>query len=358
MRWNFDYGYANLQDFQVEATRETRTGKSVSKKIEVNGRAVEPTRRFWKSLFMRFGIGDSVFRYFDHAEVFERISAKCADDRVRYCIATDEDGKSRLLAVTSPKRPVITYNEVSDLVSRFDGRDVTYNDSIVTSTHTPRGGERPFDIRGDRFEHRFMMETPVDGFSHPKIYLSFLRQVCSNGAIGYGRAFRSDVSLGKNIGHCISRALDSYDNDEGYAALRQRFESAQTSWASVRECRGVTKILQRTGMTSGGDKEHLRRDFRRMSGNLNELYGLANLDALSQKRQRVLPSRCKVYDLLNFASEVATHHSEPGAAQSLQAYIGTMISDEYDMEGTATGKDEFADLFVSADSRKSDPSLN
>jgi len=348
MHWNVEYGYANLRDFRVDATRETSTGKSVSKAVEINDRSVTPTPRFWKSLFMRFGIGDTVFRYFDHAEVFERISAKSADDRVRYCIATGENGQGRLLAVTSPKRPVISYHEVNELVARFDGRDVTYNDGIVTSTHTPRGGERPFDIRGDRFEHRFMMETPVDGFSHPKIYLSFLRQVCSNGAIGYGRAFRSDVSLGKDIGYCIARALDSYDNDEGYAALRQRFESAQTSWASVRECRGLTKLLERSGLTCGGDKDHLRRDFRRMSGNLNEMYGLANLDALSQKRQRVLPSRCKVYDLLNFASEVATHHSKPAAAQSLQAYIGTMISDEYDMEGTANGKDEFADLFVAS----------
>ena len=358
MRWNFDYGYANIRDFQVESTRETSTSKSVPNNVRVAGRQAAPTGRFWKSLFMRFGIGDSVFRYFDHAEVFDRISARNSDDRVRYCISTDEQGASRLLAVSSPKRPLITYNKVADIITRFDGRDVRYDDGIITSTHTPRGGERPFDIRGDRFEHRFTMETPVDGFSQPKIYLSFLRQVCSNGAIGYGRAFRSDVSLGKDIGHCIARALDSYDNEEGYAALRQRFESAQTSWASVRECRGLTKILEKTGLTSGATKEHLRRDFRRMSGNLNELYGLANLDALSQKRQRVLPSRCKVYDLLNFASEVATHHSTPQAAQGLQAFIGTMISDEYDMEGTAAKGDDFVDLFITADGNATEPSLN
>ena len=358
MRWNFDYGYANICDFHVEATRETSTGRSIPQAVLVGDREVAPTRRFWKSLFMRFGIGDNVFRYFDHAEVFERISRRNAADRVRYCIATDAQGDGRLLAISNPKRPLITADEVTDIVSRYDGRDVQYSDGIVTSTHTPRGGERPFDIRGDRFEHRFTMETPVDGFSQPKIYLSFLRQICSNGAIGYGRAFRSDVSLGKDIGHCIARALDSYDNEEGYAALRQRFESAQTSWASVRECRVLTKLLEKTGLTSGAGKTHLRRDFRNMSGNLHELYGLANLDALSQKRQRVLPSRCKVYDLLNFASEVATHHSTPGAAQGLQAFIGTMISDEYDMEGTASKGSEFADLFVTADGDVPQPSLN
>ena len=88
------------------------------------------------------------------------------------------------------------------------------------------------------------------------------------------------------------------------------------------------------------------RDFYRMTGNLNELYGLANLDALSNKRQRVLPARCRVYDLLNFASEIATHHSTPEGARSMQACIGTLISDEYDLEGTAETATEFADFFV------------
>jgi hypothetical protein len=349
MNWNFDYGCADIRDFHITSSRDSQTGKAAVRAMELNGRTVVPTKRFWKSLFLRFGIGDTVFRYFDHAEVFERISQRGRNERVRWCIAENDRGEARLLAVSSPKRPLITHAEVDDLLQRYGGRDVRYHDGVVTSTHTPRGGERPFEIGGDRFQHRFVMETPVDGFSHPKVYLSFLRQVCANGAVGYGRAFRSDVSLGKDIGMCISRALDSYDNEEGYAALRQRFESSQTSWASVRECRAMTKLLEKIGLSSGGSKEHLRRTFHRMTGNLNQLYGLANLDALSNKRQRVLPSRCRVYDLINFASEAATHHSTPGAAQSLQGLIGTMICDEYDLEGTATSGSEFVDLFIRAD---------
>ena len=358
MRWNFDYGYADIQNFHVSATRDSRTNKATASKIHIAGRSVTPTKRFWKSLFMRFGIGDGVFRYFDDTEVVQRISERNADDRVRYCIATNEEGNSRLLAVSSPKRPLITYDEVADLVSRYGGLDVTYSDGLVTSTHTPRGGERPFAIGGDAFAHRFMMETPVDGFSQPKIFLSMLRQVCTNGAIGYARAFRSDVSLGKDIGLCIGRALDSFDNEEGYAALRQRFESAQTSWASVRECRELTKLLEKTRLSSGASDENLQRQFHRMSGNLNQLYGLANLDALSPKRQRVLPSRCRVYDLLNFASEVATHHTTQAGGRALQAFIGTMISDEFDMEGTAAGGEKFVDLFMNTDGVDPKSSVN
>ena len=60
----------------------------------------------------------------------------------------------------------------------------------------------------------------------------------------------------------------------------------------------------------------------------------------------MLPARCRVYDLLNFASELATHHARPVASQALQAHIGTMVSDEYDMEGTAEKVSDFDDFFV------------
>jgi hypothetical protein len=199
------------------------------------------------------------------------------------------------------------------------------------------------------------METPIDGFGHPRIYLSFLRQVCSNGMIGYAKAFRSDISLGKDIAHCIGRALDGFDNGEGYAALRQRFESAQQSWASVRECAELCKQLSLMNDGESLKANHWLGDFRRMTGDLNTLYGLANLDAISQKRQRVLPTRCRVYDLLNFASEMATHRASPAASRRLQGFIGSIISDEYDMEGTAQSVTEFADFFVQADG---DPTCN
>ena len=46
-----------------------------------------------------------------------------------------------------------------------------------------------------------------------------------------------------------------------------------------------------------------------------------------------------MYDLLNFASEMATHRATPLAGRHLQAYIGSLISDEFDMEGTAQTDD-------------------
>ena len=169
--------------------------------------------------------------------------------------------------MSHPNRAVIRYEEVLDLVSRHSGHDPKYADGMVTTTHTPRSGDQPFQIGGDRFQHRFVMETPVDGFSHPKIYLSLLRQICTNDTVGCTHAFRSDVSLGKDIAHCIGRALETYDNGEGYAALRQRFESAQSTWPSVREClemyKSLIKVKERKDMTS----DTLMRDCYRMAAN-------------------------------------------------------------------------------------------
>ncbi len=346
MKWSFQYGLTKVKELQVIDSLRSSSGRLNVKRMVVDDMRVTPTNRFWKSFFVRFGISDSVFRYFQPEEVFERISGQAADDVLRYCIERDGNGHSQLLAVTNPNRPVIRYGEVVDLAERHDGSGLSYADGVVTSTHTPRSGERPFSIGGDSFEHRFVMETPIDGFSHPKIYLSFLRTVCTNGMVGYGRAFRSDISLGKDISHCISRALSGFDNGEGYAALRQRCESAQKSWASVRECADLCKSLMRMNDGKSIKADHWLRDFHRMTGNLNTLYGLANLDAISQKRQRVLPARCRVYDLLNFASEMATHRASPEAGRRLQAFIGSLISDEYDMEGTAQSVTDFADFFV------------
>jgi len=346
MTRTFDYGYTKVRNLYAVGERRRTSGKATISAITVEGERTVPTKRFWKSFFVRFGISDNVFRYFEPTEVFQRISERAPDDLLRYCLERDHDKPPRLLAVSHPNRAVIRYQEVLDLVSRHGGHDPKYADGIVTTTHTPRSGDQPFQIGGDRFHHRFVLETPVDGFSHPKIYLSLLRQICTNGMVGYARAFRSDVSLGKDIAQCIGRALETYDNGEGYAALRQRFESAQSSWASVREClelyKSLIKVKERKDVTS----DTLMRDFYRMTGNLNELYGLANLDALSSKRQRILPARCRVYHLLNFASEIATHHSTAEGARTMQAYIGSLISDEYDMEGTAETATEFADFFV------------
>ncbi len=110
MKWNVKYGQAHVRDMKIVGIRNTRTNKITVTGVEVNGQMAVPSPRFWKSLFKQFGISESVFRYFDHAEVFERISALAPNDSIRYCIESDEDGNRRLMAISQSKRFTIPFN--------------------------------------------------------------------------------------------------------------------------------------------------------------------------------------------------------------------------------------------------------
>jgi hypothetical protein len=314
--------------------------------VQLGGRPYQPTPRFWGSLFHHLRLSNKVFRYFTYGEVLNRIVERDPGEELRFCIERSAGGRESLLAVSKPRRPVLSYSAATELIRRYGGQDVSYCAGRLTSAHQPRSGEREFHIGPDSFRNRFVIEAPVDGFGDPRIYLSLLRQVCSNGAIGYSRAFRSDIRMGQDVMHTLERALMQFDHDEGFSALRQRFDSAQKSWASLRETLLLQKTLARllhAGLLPLPDAL-IRLD--RLAGDLHGLYGLANLDSMTAKRQRILPARCRVYDLLNFASEMATHHARPEGRMRLQAYIGSLVSDEYDLEGTAEKVPQFMDLFA------------
>jgi len=283
---------------------------------------------------------------------------------MRYCLERHSDGTAHLLAVTNPSAALMPHDDLTDLLNRYGAHEVKYGNGVVSSQHSPRNS-RTFQLAGDGFENRFMLDTPVDGYGRPSVYLSLLRLVCSNGAVGYGPAFRSELSVGKGddgVGFALTRVLDGFNNEDGYAALRQRFEAASKSWASVNEVNALYKTLTRLhhrgevkgprkGKVGGDgaaltDGSPLFRAFHKMTGDLTSVYGLANLDTLSVKRQRTLPTACKVYDLLNFASETATHHATESGNRGMQAHIGALISGEYDLEGTVDQFTDWRDFFI------------
>ena len=133
----FTYGHATVADLKVNKINRTDSGRVTLKDLEIEGQPVVATRRFWRSFFTRFGIAENVFRYFDPHEVFERIHERNNDDSFRYCISQQSlDGvpTSRLLAVTSLKRPVIRFQEISELLEQYGGSEISYRDGLVTST--------------------------------------------------------------------------------------------------------------------------------------------------------------------------------------------------------------------------------
>ena len=55
-----------------------------------------------------------------------------------------------------------------------------------------------------------------------------------------------------------------------------------------------------------------------------------------------------MYDALNFASELATHHAPPAAAARIHAWIGSTLVDEFDLEGSAHELADFEALHMPA----------
>jgi hypothetical protein len=364
---SFDYAFMPISDMAVKTIEDPKTGKKVVESVLVRDEELQPTERFWTSLYSRYGFNSAFFKYFDHAEVFNRISVVENNDRMRVCIERDHDGRGTLLGVSNPTKPIVVYDELMDMLGKYGGEDIKYHNGVVESSHIPRSNTNLFKIGGDDFVNRFLLATAIDGYGAPNIYLSLMRTICSNGFIGFTKAFRSSISLGKgsdDVAPSLTRALDGFGNDEGYAALRQRVETATVSWASVFEaqslytavlraqCRLTNKNINTNAVSIGNHLANSNHEnsqvgsklllaFHQMTGDISKLYGLANVDALSPKRQRSLPVKCTVYDLMNFATEVATHYAKASGSRSLQGWLGNLIVTEYDMEGT---KDRFADF--------------
>jgi hypothetical protein len=371
MSLTFDYRTTRIKDLQVVTTKN-QAGKTLVASVNLNDEPLVPTDRFWSSLHMRFGFTSNIFRYFSHAEVFTRISEVAGDDQIRLCIQRDESGPGQLLAVTNPRQAVMQHQDLMALLGKYGGEEVKYSRGIVSSQHNPRNTST-FQVAGDGFKNKFVLDTPIDGYGRPSVYLSLLRLLCANGAIGFSAAFRSELNVGKGddgVFFALTRVLEGFNNEDGFAALRQRFESGARSWASVNETNKLYKLLARlhnlgqvkkngTMKFTGSDGASettgspLFKAFHSMTGDLAQVYGLANMDALSVKRQRTLPTACKVYELLNFASEVATHQANEVGARSVQAYIGDLISNEYDLEGTADHFSNWRDFFISSDATAS-----
>ncbi|MBU6237002.1 MAG: DUF932 domain-containing protein [Planctomycetes bacterium] len=361
MKLSFEYGFCKINEIQVTAEPDGKNSK-MPRRVTVQGRPVEATKRFWQSLHRRFGFTENFFAWFSPVEVFERISKVSSNDEVRWCIERDWKGTEKLLGVSNPGMSIVSHESLSQLLEQHDAEQVTYSHGVVTSRHLIRNAAE-FKIAGDGFENRYLLDTPIDGFGKPAIYLSLLRLMCANGAVGYSPAFRSELSLGrgKNRGEfAIERALEGFNNEEGFAALRQRFESASNSWASMNEAQTLFRLLVKShntgqvafkmfgsdGASLLGSKPDILRSFRQTVGDFGEIYGLANPDSLSQKRQRTLPAKCRVYELLNFASEVATHHLQPLGQRQVQAFIGDLVSREYDLEGTCDKFGDWKDFMI------------
>jgi hypothetical protein len=316
--------------------------------VDLDGQQCRVSGRFWKSIFARYRFGASTFRYFAPEEVFKRLCEVSRNDTVRVVVERTPNAMPVALAASRPQDRLLSIDDVRELATGHGATAIGYSEGVVDCTFTPRSGEKALAIGTDDFANRFRLDVPVDGLGNARIHVALLRLLCTNGLVGHHRAFASDVPASANPRHTLRRAIECFDHSDGFAAIRERFLSAQTSWASVREAHGLSKQLVKMTAIDPGTKRRALDDFDALTGRVREFYGLTNVDTLAVRRQRLLPVKCKVYDLLNFAGEVATHVARAEDARPLQSWIGGTLADEFDLEGTAAQVSEFTDLFLRA----------
>ncbi len=389
LRDSYDVDYEVVPVEQLEFKRDEQGHMS---KVIIADHECYGSGRFWNSACARFGFGKNIFKLFSEEEVFDRIAYQVQNNKIsgtghiRVGIQTDAKGHKTALAVSNPTKGYLSFDEALDVVEASGCTDVSYFDGTISSNHTPRV-ENKFEVLGDGFETRFNMDAPIDGYGLPSIYLGLLREVCSNGMIGMAKAFRTNLAVGKgedSVTFVMERALDGFNDDEGYASLRQRVESSGKSWASIGEAMKLYDLLTEVSALkhaqcnlsnlTGTDLARLHAKgttidmvladevdearigyrpvieaFHEMTGDIIRTYGIANMDAFSAKKQRILPVDATVYQLVNFATEVRTHilnDNDVYLQRKFDAYVGNLFCDEYDLEGTVDRYPNFEDFMI------------
>lgn len=322
-----------------------------------DGRKFSISPRFWDSFSHCFGISKSVFNLFDFNEVFDKLAEK-NNNNVRICaeLLDNENGyvQGRVLSCTDPRKSILGIVEVQEVLNKHNTYDINYNEGEVTAMF-----DCPYPLQfslGDSdFETKFKLVIPVDGYGLPCSYLSMLRMICSNGMVAESTGFRTQFQLS---GHTqaemfstLDRALECFNNEEGYHALKERLEVSQVSWASLNNFITLSKTLNASNARANlptDQRRSIEKGLDDLCGKPMEVYGFRSSSTPSARMARTLPINCKLYDLINFATEVSTHRyvNAPFARRVVDAWVGDLLASEFDLENTATKFTEFKDFFL------------
>ena len=298
--------------------------------------------RFITSLAKKMKFSGNIFKYFSPPEVFERVGEKNPD--CRFQVTFDHYSKQILGIVDEGKRflPPAVACKVFEDDTRI--RKVSYNNGIWSADlHL----DETFKVKnsGDYFR-RLHITYPVDGVGMPSIYLSMMRQVCSNGSVAKVAEFRTDIEINDESGLHLSRLLGSFNNRYGFSALEERLGIAQDTAASVRELLEIDSLL----MNHIQDKQAYRMLHNRLDEIAGEpcfQYGTTSLNNIPAKKRTLLPVDCSVNDLLNFCSELTTHHGNLlRNAESFDVAAGKILAHEFDLEGMYRRNTHSPDFFL------------
>jgi hypothetical protein len=348
-----EYPIASLNAIQIDLSTDP-TKKRTIRRLRIEGQDVVPTDRFVTSLTSNLGISQNIFTLFSPEEVIARAVEKHDDKLWRFALAKESDGRTHALAVSNPLKPIVRVEDSRRIAQINQVAKIGYSNGVVRSEYQPtvsRGTS--VNLGGESFINMFVVDSPIDGWGRPSAFVSLLREICTNGAIGYGPAFKSEINLGKEDPQVmLSRFISTFNNEEAYDAIHQRMLTAMASPASLGELHSLyQKITSFTEFIDLEESSGKTSDFKivkalyKLGGNPLRRYGLVNFESISARKARVIDVDCTVYDLINFCTELTSHHNDDARkTQRLMAWLGQLLSSEYDLENTLLEGDEKPNL--------------
>ena len=284
--------------------------------------------RFYKTLAAELGIPFSVFGFFTPLEVMTRAAEKEPDLALRVTVDTE---RNQALGLTQDKGLPMPVKFIEGVLHE-DRRlqEVEYGNGMLSAMLDL---DDPWDVPNDSTYHvRVRCRVPVDGVGMPDMSLATWRQVCSNGAVAEAPLFRTKMEIKDNSGEHFRRLLASFSNPSGVEMLQERMCTAAGTKASVGEVVLLEGLIRRS-VANTRNQMLLRERLNEIADNPCVRYGVTDLTNIGQKKRPLLPVGCSVADLLNFASELASHHAELLKPEStLHSFAGTVLSKDFDLE--------------------------
>jgi hypothetical protein len=284
--------------------------------------------RFYKTLAGELGIPFGVFGFFSPLEVMTRAAEKEPDLPLRVTVDTARDQALGLTRDKGLPMPVKFIEGVLHEDRRL--QEVEYGNGMLSAMLDL---DDPWNVPNDSTYHvRVRCRVPVDGVGMPDMSLATWRQVCSNGAVAEAPLFRTKMEIKDNSGEHFRRLLASFSNPSGIEMLQERMCTAAGTKASVGEVVLLEGLIRRS-VANTRNQMLLRERLNEIAENPCVRYGVTDLTNIGQKKRPLLPVGCSVADLLNFASELASHHAELLKPEStLHSFAGTVLSKDFDLE--------------------------
>ena len=296
--------------------------------ISFEGEKYKPSRRFLKGLAQRMKVSLSIFELFSPLEVVRRAAERAPDLPLR--VTLDRQDHQALGLIEDKGVPIPAGN--IEIVMKDDRRlqDFDYRDGMISGRFDL--GEA-WDVPNDsKYGVHVLTEVPVDGMGTPEATLATWRQVCSNGAVAEAPLFRTKMEVKDSSGEHFRRLLTSFSNPRGVEMLHARLIAANGTKASVDEVHQVETFIRRQ-VRDARHQMLLCERLQEVADNPCVRYGVTDLGAIGERRRALLPTGASVADVMNFVSELNTHHStllkNDNAANGL---LGDFYAKNYDLE--------------------------